>query len=318
MTEKIVELLKKKDNYISGEEISSKLKVTRQAIWKYIQELRELGYDIVAVPHLGYKLISSPDLLIPQEISTNLETNFIGKKIYYFESISSTMDLALKLGAEAEEEGAIVVAETQTKGRGRLGRHWISAKHKGIYFSLLLRPRIAPANVAILTLLIAVSAVEAIKESVGVEVNIKWPNDLLIGLKKIGGILTEINAETDLVHFIVIGLGLNVNNDDKSLVAHATSLKEYKKETINRVSLFQRMLSVIEDNYLHFQKEGFEFVIKKWLAYNATIGKRIKIESNLKHIEGEAVGIDSDGGLLVRSDSGLMQKVMAGDVTYCR
>jgi BirA family biotin operon repressor/biotin-[acetyl-CoA-carboxylase] ligase len=318
MQEKIIEFLKKKQDYVSGEEISQRLKISRQALWKHIQELKEIGYDIVAVPHLGYQLVSSPDRLFPSEITRHLNTKFIGKKIYYFDSVASTMDIAVELGLKGSPEGALILAETQSKGRGRLGRIWSSPKYKGIYLSLILKPQIMPNQASILTLLAAVGICEAIKEIIGLDTQIKWPNDILIHNKKLAGILTELNAEMDEVRFIVIGIGLNVNNDAKSLITSATSLKEQSKENINRVELLQQMLRQIEVNYLLFREKGSAPIIEKWRDYNITLGRRVKVFAHKEHIEGEAVDIDIDGGLLIRRDSGVAEKVMSGDIVHCR
>ena len=318
MREKILDSLKRKHDYVSGDLLSQRLGMSRQALWKYIQEFKEAGYDIVAVPHLGYRLVSSPDRLFPFEVSRDLNTGFVGKKIYYFDSLASTMNVAMKLGAEAAPEGTLVLSESQTKGKGRLGREWFSPKYKGIYLSLILKPKISPTEASIFTILAGVSISEAIKETTGLDTHIKWPNDLLVGHKKLGGILTELNAEMDEVNFVVIGAGLNVNNDKKSLPEGATSLREHKKEPINRVSLLQEILRKIESNYLLFQKKGPHPIVEKWREYNITLGKRIKVHFHKEHIEGEAVDIDIDGGLLVRRDSGVTDKVMSGDVVHCR
>ena len=316
MQEKIIDFLKRKQDYASGEEISHRLGISRQALWKHIQELKEAGYDIAAVPHLGYRLISAPDRLFPAEISSRLNTQFIGKKIYYFDSVSSTMDIAMQLGLKNSAEGTLVLTESQTKGRGRLGREWFSPRYKGIYLSLILKPKILLNQAPILTLMASVSICEAIKEIAALEAQIKWPNDILMHQKKLGGILTEINAEMDGIRFIVIGIGLNVNNDKKALISGATSLKEQKKEGINRIELLQEILRRIEKNYLTFQEKGAQFIIDKWRDYNITLGKRVKVYSHKEHIEGQAVDIDTDGSLLLRSDSGLVQRVTAGDVAH--
>ncbi|MBI4972810.1 MAG: biotin--[acetyl-CoA-carboxylase] ligase [Candidatus Omnitrophica bacterium] len=318
MRDKILDFLKKKENYVSGEELSHHFKISRQALWKHIQELKEAGYEILAVPHLGYKLVSIPDRLFSAEISRGLNTKVIGKKIYYFESVSSTMDIAVKLGMEGSPDGTLVISETQTKGRGRLGRSWLSPKYKGVYLSLILRPKILPAQAPIITLLAAVSICEAIKRITGLEAKIKWPNDILMYQKKLGGILTELNAETDELRFAVIGLGLNVNNDKKALLTSATSLKEQKKENINRLDLLQEILRRIEANYLLFQGKGPQPIIEQWREYNITLGRRVKVISHKELREGEAIDIDIDGGLLLRQDSGLTEKIMAGDVAHCR
>jgi len=318
MQEKILDFLKRKQDYLSGDQISHRLGITRQALWKHIQELKNLGYDIVAVPHLGYRLISSPDRLFPFEVAQGLETRFIGKKVYYFDGVPSTMNIAMELGIKGAPEGTLVLAEHQTKGKGRLGRVWFSPRYKGIYLSLLLRPKILPIEASILTLLAAVSICEAVKAITGVDTQIKWPNDILIHHKKLGGILTELNAEMDEINFVIIGIGLNVNNDKKTLVKGAASLKEQKKENINRINLLQEILRRIEANYLSFKETGAHLVIEKWREHNITLGRRIKVYSHKEHIEGEAIDIDTDGGLLIRNDSGVIEKVMAGDVVHCR
>jgi BirA family biotin operon repressor/biotin-[acetyl-CoA-carboxylase] ligase len=318
LSEKILDFLKKKHGYVSGEELSRHFGITRQALWKHIQELKETGYEIVAVPHLGYQLVSSPDRLLPYEVTSSLNTKFIGKKISYFDRIPSTMDAAMQLGLEGAPEGALVLSESQTRGRGRLGRDWVSPKYKGIYLSLILRPKILPSLNPVLTLLAAVSICEAIKTVSGQDAQIKWPNDILMHHRKLGGILTELNAEIDRTSFVVIGIGLNVNNDRKDLITGATSLKEQRKESVNRIELLQELLRRIEKNYIEFQERGSQPILEKWRTFNITLGERVKVACQKTHLEGEAIDIDTDGALLVRKDSGLIEKVMSGDIIHCR
>ena len=318
MKERILDYLKKEHEYLSGDEIASRLGISRQGLWKHIQDLKDSGYDIVAVPHLGYRLESSPDRLFALEITHGLNTKFIAKKIHYFDYLASTMDLAMQLGIQAAPNGTLVLAESQTKGRGRLGRSWFSPKYKGIYLSLILRPKISPSTAPILTLLSAVSICEAIKKVVGLDAQIKWPNDVFICNKKISGILTEMNAEVDKVNFVVIGIGLNVNNDKKSLIAQATSLREQAGQSISRILLLQELLCRIENNYFLLEDKGGQGIIDKWRSFSLTLGRRVKVYCQDIHIEGQAVDIDRDGGLLIRKDSGLTQKVFSGDVMHCR
>jgi len=318
MKERILDFLKKKQGYLSGDEISQHLGISRQGLWKHIQELKEMGYDFAAVPHLGYRLESCPDALLDLEIRYQLNTKFIGRQIHYFEYLSSTNDLAMQLGMQNAPSGTLVVAESQTKGRGRLGRSWFSPKYKGIYFSLLLKPDILPEGSPVLTIMLAVSIAEAVKNISGLNPQIKWPNDLFLGNKKVAGILTEMNAEADKINFIVMGVGLNVNNDKKSLISGATSLKEHAREKLNRVLLLQEMLRRIEQNYSLWELKGPAVILDKWRQYSLTLGKRVKVYCHNKHIEGSAVDIDKDGGLLIRKDSGILAKVMAGDVIHCR
>jgi BirA family biotin operon repressor/biotin-[acetyl-CoA-carboxylase] ligase len=316
--EKILDYLNREHDYISGDEISKHLGISRQGLWKHIQELKDDGYDIIAVPHLGYRLESSPDRLFPFEISRQLNTKSIGRKIYYFDFIDSTMNKAMQLGMDLAPSGTLVLAESQTKGRGRLGRSWFSPKYKGIYLSLILRPAIEPAVSPVLTFLSAVSICETVKSVLGLDVQIKWPNDVFIHNKKFTGILTEMNAEVDKINFVVIGIGLNVNNEKKSLISQATSLKEHFGQTINRVALLQELLRKIENNYLLLENKGTQVIIDKWRSYSLTLGRRVKVYCQSRHIEGSAVDIDRDGSLLIRRDSGVIQKVSSGDVVHCR
>jgi len=318
MEERIISLLKRHQGYLSGEELSHSLGVSRQALWKHIQILKELGFDITAVPHLGYRLVSIPDRLYDFQVYQGLRTKTFGKKVLYFDSLKSTMDMATQLALKNAGEGTVVIAETQTKGKGRLGRIWYSPKFKGLYFSLILRPKISMDKASIITLLAGVSICEAIKDYPGEETQIKWPNDIILRNKKLGGILTEVKAELDEVNFLIIGVGLNINNDKKSLISGATSLRQESIEELSRLGIFQNILYRLESNYCLFQKRGPAEVIEKWRSLSFTLGKRVKVYSHKEHIEGEAVDIDSDGALLVRKDCGFTQKITAGDVVHCR
>jgi len=314
MQNKIICFLKEAEGYLSGEEISRHLKISRAGIWKYIQELRKEGYDIVAVPHLGYRLISCPDKLLPAEIQSGLGTQILGKDIRYFDSVTSTMDVAFQLGFEGADEGTVVCAESQTKGKGRLGRHWTSPKGKGIYMSVILRPSLAPADVAQLTLLSAVAVCEAVGKFCGIPAKIKWPNDILVNNKKLAGILTELSAETDRVRFVAIGLGINVNTPLSQLPANATSIKDETGRKIFRVPLVQEILRSLEKWYGNLNTKGFISVVDRWKEMSATLGKKIRLVDSNGDIEGEAVDLDEYGGLVIRNDTGLTVRRMSGDV----
>ena len=316
--QQIIHFLRNAEHYISGEEISRSLKISRSAIWKYIQDLRENGYDIVAVPHLGYKLNTAPDTPFPDEIRHGLKTKFVGHEVHFFETTASTMDEAFQLGLKGCAEGTVVCAEHQTKGRGRLARSWVSPKAKGIYLSVVLRPKLPPTEVAKLTLLSAVAVAEAIRVHSGLDVFIKWPNDLLIKNRKVVGILTELNAETDRVKFIVIGIGVNVNAALSQLPEGATSLKAEADKDFSRVELIREILRQTEMWYLKFQKEGFGAIAQRWRQSNATLNKRIRITEPKGFSEGQALDIENDGGLLIRMDSGVVVKKLVGDVTIIR
>ncbi|MFH1655708.1 MAG: biotin--[acetyl-CoA-carboxylase] ligase [Candidatus Omnitrophota bacterium] len=318
MKQKILKHIRNSDSYISGEDLSRIFDISRAGIWKHIQELRRDGYEIDAVPHLGYRLKNAPDKLLPDEIKFGLDTKIIGKDIYHYEIANSTMDIAFNLALDSSPEGTVVCAESQHKGRGRLGRSWLSPKSKGVYLSIILRPSFIPSETPKLTLLAAVAVAEAIREVSGLTPQIKWPNDLLLNEKKVGGILTELNAEMDRTKFVILGIGINVNTKKSSLPAGAISLKEEKKESVSRVELTKAILRNIDMLYSLFQKEGFSPIIEKWRDLSSTLGKRVKVSSQNKQIEGEALDIDKDGGLLIRKDSGFIEKIYAGDLTRLR
>jgi len=318
MQKRIIQFLKQTEGYVSGEEMSQNLNISRAAIWKYMQELRALGYDIAAVPHLGYQLVASPDKLFPHEIQFGLQTKIIGQKVLTFESISSTMDEAFRLGMEGAPEGTVVCAEGQTKGRGRLGRVWVSPKGKGIYCSLILKPKLPPTQMPQITLMIAVALAEAIRQTTLIQPMIKWPNDLLIGSKKLAGILTELRAEVDQVQFVIVGIGLNVNATSSQILDTATSLKIETKGNMNRVEIFQEILRSIELWYEKLLKGHFDEILDYCRQHSATLKKRVRIHDSTGNIEGEAVGLDNDGGILIRQDKGTIIKKMAGDIIQLR
>ena len=318
MQDQIIHFLKKSDGYLSGEEISRQLNISRAGIWKYMQELRNDGYDIVAVPHLGYRLVSSPDKLIPREIQFDLLAKILGKKIISYESVNSTMDIAFRLGFEGAEEGTVVCAEAQAKGRGRLGRNWTSPKGKGIYFSVILRPRLSPSEVAQLTLLAAVAVSEAIQKVAGITAMIKWPNDLILNGKKLAGILTEMSADMDRVRFVVIGIGINVNTPASLLPPQATSLKQEAGRPFSRVALLQEVLMSVERWYQRLKAEGFSPITQRWKELSLTLGKRIRIVDPNGDVEGQAMDLDKDGGLIIRRDSGMIVKRLTGDVVQVK
>ncbi|MEK6715086.1 MAG: biotin--[acetyl-CoA-carboxylase] ligase [Candidatus Omnitrophota bacterium] len=314
MAKDVLDFLKAQDGFVSGEEISRSLKISRTAVWKYIERLRAEGYLIEAVPHLGYRIISIPDKLLPEEISYQLNTKIIGQRLFYYETLGSTMDAAFELGLAGFPEGTAVFAESQTKGRGRLGRSWFSPKGKGIYLSLLLRPEFLPQGAPKITLMTAVSISEAIKKVTGLSVLIKWPNDIVVGGKKLAGILTELNAEADKIKFVNIGIGINVNSSKSFLPLDATSLKEEIGTEVSRIELAKEVLRAIENNYFLLKEKGFKPILEKCKASSAILGKRIEINSQNRVICGEAQDIDMDGALLVRQDTGFIERVLSGDV----
>ena len=321
MRSQILNLLKQSGNdFLSGEDLAERLNVSRTAIWKHINALRDSGYDIESVPRSGYRLINSPDLLSAEEISTALSTKILGSTIKYFTSTDSTNNQAKKLAMQGATDGTIVISEEQLGGRGRLSRMFFSPKYKGIWFSVILRPKFLPQEAPKCTLLAAVAIAKAIDEATGIKVGIKWPNDILYNGKKIVGILTEMNAEMDCVNYIVIGMGINVNitfdemPDD--IKETATSLKQIAKKDISRLKLLTSILSNLEELYLTIQERGFAPIFDEWRKYSITLNQHIKVigVNDSETFEGVAVDIDNDGALLVKTN-GQIKRVLAGDVS---
>lgn len=303
-------------HFISGEEISRKLKVSRSAVWKEMQTLRDLGYTIEAQPHLGYRLSNIPDKMFADEITYGLKTKFIGKKIFSYDTLDSTNDAAFRLGEQGMEEGACVFAEYQKKGRGRLGRSWVSPKGENLILSVLLRPLLPPTEASKMTLAAAVSVIQTIRKTSGKTLGIKWPNDIVCGHKKVGGILTEMSAEVDRVNFVVVGIGLNINSSHKELPKGSTSLKEIVGREVSRISFARDLLEQLEKDYLVLKKGHFEALAKEWEDFSVVSGRRVSARVSGRKIEGEAMGIDKDGALWIRKDDGLQERIMAGDIEY--
>jgi BirA family biotin operon repressor/biotin-[acetyl-CoA-carboxylase] ligase len=303
-------------DFVSGEDISQKLDVSRASVWKHINKLREDGYDIEAVPHLGYRITSAPDKLFGYEIDRDLKTKTFGKNnIYHYESVDSTNDKAYELAEKAEPEGTIVVAESQARGKGRIGRKWVSPKGGGIYMSLVLRPDVETDEIPTITLIAAISAAKAINRICSLSVRVKWPNDIIINGKKAGGILTEIKAQPDKVDFLVLGIGLNVNTPHGKLPHAGTSLMEECAQNVSRTELVKYFLENFEKDYTKFKKEGFVSLRDECKAASSVLGNRVKVSEHHKIYEGRAVDIDEKGALILKMDDGSKKRVFSGDVT---
>ncbi len=308
--EKIITILKQNDDYLSGEEISRKLKISRAGIWKNMQELRKKGYQIEAVPHKGYVLKSTPDKLLAHEITAQLNTRIIGQKVIHFDSLPSTMDEAFKQAMEGCVEGTVICSEQQSAGRGRLGREWSSVTSRGIYTSVVLKPNLMATDVAKLTLLAGVAVYEAVKKMSDINCSIKWPNDVMVEGKKLCGILTEMNAQMEQVKFVIVGIGINVNHDANELLDEATSIQAEIGQPVSRVTMLKEILRSFDHWYQTMQQKGFDPIINRWKKYSSTLNKRIRIND----IEGYAQDLDEFGGLVVRTDNGTVVKRMSGDV----
>ena len=309
-----------KEGGVSGAELSHKLGISRAAIWARIEELRQAGYDIEATPHIGYRLVSSPDALHADDLLARLgKTKVIGRDIRVFQETTSTNDVVEKLARDRVKEGVVVFAESQTKGRGRLGRKWISPSHKGLWFSVLLRPDLRPQEATQLTVASGTALRRAIQAATGVKAKIKWPNDMLINGKKVAGILTELSAELDCVKHIILGIGVDVNLNTAEfppdLRKLATSLKIETARTISRADLAVAILRELDDDYARVTSGNFEAIADEWEEHCGTMGQPVSIQVGERRIHGRAESLDDDGALLVRTEHGHLERVTGGDVT---
>ena len=307
MNGQILNALRECGGHLSGQTLSQRLGVSRVSIWKHIRSLTRDGYAIQASPR-GYRLVSSPDLLFPYEFP-DLE-----QRIHYFRQIGSTMDAARELAKRGAKEGTIVIAEAQTCGRGRLTRQWLSPQG-GIYFTIILRPRISPAYAPRINLMTALALATTIRRLFGLEAELKWPNDVLISGKKVCGILAEMDAEMDVVNFVNVGIGINVNNSVTRFEKTATSLKQVLGREISRKEFLSALIAEIEQRQPLLMKPA---LIKEWKELSATLNREVRVVSLGEEIIGQAIDIDSTGALILKDRKGSPKTVLAGDCIHLR
>ena len=304
-----------REKFISGEILAQKIGFSRASLWKHIKKLREEGYTIEAEVHNGYKLTKTPDKFLDYEIKKGLKTKkFARNEIFSFPKVTSTNEEAYVLAEKGLAEGTIVIAETQTAGKGRMGRIWVSPKDTGIYVSIVLRPNLTLAGIPGITLMAGVSIVKSINKITGINPDLKWPNDILHEGKKLCGILTEIKAELDMVDFIILGVGINVNTLKDSLPEVATSLVEVTGKKYCRIELLKTLLETLEEDYNNFIINGFEGIRKECLKFSNIIGKDILIKQQNVELAGKVQDIDSVGALIIKTLTGDIKKIFSGDI----
>lgn len=317
MKYKILEILKNEDDFISGEKISEIFGVSRAYIWKLINSLKEDGYIIESISNRGYRLLNSPDRISYEEISEYLHTKIIGRDMEYLETVDSTNNYAKSM-AKDSMEGKIIVAEEQTKGKGRLGRDWQSEKYSGLYFSIILKPDILPRNISKLTLIGSSAVYLALKE-LNIDIKIKWPNDILLNGKKVCGILTELSGQIEKIDYIIMGIGINVNNEFKDfneeLHKKASSLKMELYKEIDRKLLLAKILNNFEELYNEFVNDNdFSRTLEIARENSILIGEEARIISGDVEEFVKVLDINEDGELLVERD-GKIFTVYSGEVS---
>lgn len=313
----ILDFLREQPGYISGAHMASSLHISRTAIWKHLKQLEEMGYRFEKLKGRGYHLTEVPDRLYPGELERHLHTRSIGREIVYRDSAESTNVLAFKLALAGCAEGTCVIAETQTAGRGRLQRKWYSPYAKNLYLSVVLRPEMQPAQVYPLTFISSLAVYDTLK-IIGLQPRLKWPNDVLVNRKKISGTLIELSTEADVVRFVVMGIGLNINMDEAELDAEikdkATSLFMETKNHFERVRICGMLLDALETYYDLIRQQGAGEICRAWEERAKTKGTYMEITQMDRVYRGISEGIDTDGAILL-NQNGTLTRVIAGDVT---
>lgn len=313
-------LYKKKNKYVSGDYIVSETGISKTQLSREIQLLKEEGY-LIDSSNSGYRLTGAPNLLLPYEIKKNLHTEYMGKNIHFFKEVDSTNDVARELANEGAEEGTVIIAESQRSGKGRRGKRWISPSG-GVWMTIILRPDIEPPKAPQLTLVTGVAVAETLNRECGLDVGIKWPNDILIGDKKVCGILTEVKADVGNVDYVLVGIGIDLNVDlsifPPELRGGATSLKAELDQEIMGAELVATFLKNFETHYGEFKEGKFREILNKWRKLSKTIGNYVVVHKRGGSVYGEAVGVNKDGKLILELDDGSLRKIISGECVHTK
>lgn len=316
--EQILNLLKE-GSFVSGTFLAQESGITRTAVWKRVNTLKEKGFKIKS-SHEGYKLLSTPDFSI-EELKTLIKGE-IGKELLYFKKTTSTNDLAMELAQSNARHGTIVIADSQLKGRGRLGRKWLSPPGLNIYMSVILKPDIPPKAGTLLTLLSSVSVANAIRRLTDLHIKIKWPNDIMVGDRKLGGILLELRSEPDRILYAVIGIGINVNMEAKNLPPSlrqiATSIFNETGKVFKRTLIIAEILNEMDKELNILNNKGKTELLKKWRLLSSTLGKEVMVTVGKETIRGIAEDIDREGRLILETKDGKKRIISSGDLIYLR
>ncbi|KXG43616.1 biotin--[acetyl-CoA-carboxylase] ligase [Tepidibacillus decaturensis] len=318
MREKLKEIfLKSNHQFISGEELSQQMQISRTAIWKQIEELKKEGYQFEAVRKKGYRLLNEPDDISSEIIQRECHTKIFGSNVVYFKSIDSTQTKAHELARQGAKHGTIVIANEQTNGKGRLGRSWFSNEGKGIWMSILLRPSFSYNEAPQITLFASIILTNALRSLYGIDIRIKWPNDLYFEKKKIAGILTEMHGEQDQIHYLIIGIGINTHKTKYplELKQKAGSLEEFINQNPKRIEILCKFLEQFEKNYELFHQKGFAPFFDEYNQLLLKKGTPIVVTQSTSFIYGQIYGVDENGYLIVKKENGEMIKVVSGDIT---
>jgi BirA family transcriptional regulator, biotin operon repressor / biotin---[acetyl-CoA-carboxylase] ligase len=315
----VIDILRESPGFVSGEVISARLGISRNAVHKHVKSLRKRGYQILGISRRGYKLEAEPVKLVVPVITEMTQGSMFGRNFRYYDEIESTNAEAKELARAGAPEGTVVIAECQRAGRGRLGRRWTSPAGKGLLFSVVLRPTLPMSRAHMLTIVSAVAAAHGIESQTEAAVRIKWPNDLFVGDRKAGGILLEVAGEQDVVEWVIIGIGINVNTEYAELPVDlrrsATSLKMATGEPVDRSELLARILLSLETAYKEAQKHGFDRALSEFRQRDYLLKRSVTVQTREGSVVGEATGIDNQGALLVQLPHRHVRRFHSGDVT---
>jgi BirA family biotin operon repressor/biotin-[acetyl-CoA-carboxylase] ligase len=317
--DKILELFRSRpDHFVSGADVCRELGISRTAVWKHIRHLRENDYEIEAIPSRGYRLVALPDRLLPAEVKAGLQTRCVGSEVVYFEQTDSTNEQARKLADSGAVEGTVVIADSQSGGKGRLGRNWSSPSGVNLYLSVILRPTISPRFATQMTFLSAIAVAQAIEATGSSVPQLKWPNDVLLGGSKVAGLLNELNAETEQIHYLVLGIGVNLNMTAEQFPADlrtpATSLLLDGGKPVSRRQFTQALLQSLDQLYSDYLKYGFKPIKEEWERRCNVLGKWVEVDCQNRLQVGQVSGVDETGALLLQLAGGVTERILAGDV----
>lgn len=317
MKEKILALLRESDTYVSGQEICDKLNISRTAVWKYVHILQEEGYQIESVKKRGYRFIGAPDCLTAEEIISQLDTKVFAQKTVYHEEIDSTNEEAKRLAEHGAIHGTLVISEYQSKGKGRRGRTWISSKGNCIYMSIILRPDMESQYASGLTLMAALAVSDGI-DRLGCKTRIKWPNDVIINGKKVCGILTEMSSEIDYINYVVVGIGINVNDEvfSEEIAQMATSIRLESGKVQNRAKLVSYIMEAMEEYYILYRRTNdLSLILDKYNQKLVNVNEKVKLIKKGEEQIKTALGVDKTGALIVKDENGISEAVISGEVS---
>ena len=319
---KVLKFLKShKDDFLSGQDLSDVLKISRVAVWKHIKTIKSLGYKIESKQKLGYRLVKNSEKLLPWEITDNLKTKTIGRKVYYFDIIDSTQNFAMEIATKKNENGSIVIAQKQTSGRGRMNRKWVTGKG-GVSLSIILHPKFDVSISTLFPIAASVALVNAIQNTLKINPNVKWPNDIVIKGKKVAGMIVDSTIESNLIENMILGVGINFKVDTKNLESKLKDTENFygvssllkTTNNITALELVQNFLFELEKVIILLNNGKTSQIIQRWEKSSTTIGKRVSIKTNDGIVTGIAKKINNDGSLNIIKN-GKIQKVIAGDVS---